>query len=262
VSLSWQPPDNGGSPITHYYVYKGTSSGGEKLTADVGTHTSYTDNKVKAGRTYYYYLIAANAVGRSGASPEVTPVITNSKPMCSVPGQQVISDPAGDQLAAPSNADLDILGVNFAEPASTSNFVVSLQVSDLTAPGPNHQWRVFWDADTSGNRWYVGMDTDATGAPSFWYGYNTGQATGVKYAPAIPTTKIAALAGSGYTPDGTINIVVPKSGVGSPAAGTNLPNVQGRTFAGQGDVSTVSTNAAVDSTGFASYTVMGNAYCP
>lgn len=261
VTLSWQAPDNGGSPITNYYVYKGTAPGAEKLAATVGTHTTYVDSKIKSGVTYYYYLVAANAVGTSPASPEVTPTVINSKPMCSVPGLQVVGDPAGDQVGAPSNADLDILGVYVSEPANTSNLVITLQVSDLSSPGPDHQWRVFWDADTSGDRWYVGMDTDATGKATFMYGYNTGQSTGVQYAPAVPTTSNPALAGSGYSTNGYITIVVPKSGVGNPAVGSTLPNVEARTFGGQGDVTTVSTATAIDYTGNGSYSVVGNAYC-
>jgi hypothetical protein len=137
-----------------------------------------------------------------------------------------------------------------------------MSLTDLSTLGPNEQWRMFWDADSLGDRWYVGMNTDATGAPSFVYGYNTGQNTGVKYAPGIPTTEQTALPGSGVNQAaGTFTVIVPTSAVGSPAAGTTLPDVQGRTFAGQGNVTTASSNLAIDTTGFGSYTLVANSYC-
>lgn len=267
VHLSWLAPDNGGSPITGYRLYRGTAPGKETLFSSVsGTTLSYTDSTVKSGTTYYYKLQALNKYGASALSPEVTPVVVNPKPMCTLPGQTVLVDNAGDQAAAPTNSDLDILSVSIAEPAGTSNLVVTMKVSNLQNMGANHQWRVFWDDPANpGDRWYVGMDTDATGAPTFIYGDNFGVTSPVKYAPGVPTSTTNALSQSKIdTANGTITVVVPKSGVGSPSPSSTsystLNNIQGRTFAGQGDV-TVSTQGAIDTTGFATYTVVGNAYC-
>ncbi|HEX6506215.1 MAG TPA: fibronectin type III domain-containing protein, partial [Chloroflexota bacterium] len=252
VSLSWQAPDNGGSPITNYAIYRGTSPGGEKLLTNVGTHLSYQDAKVKQGTTYYYKLVATNKVGSSQPSPEVTPTLVNLKPMCTVPGQTVLTDPAGDQVGAPNNADLDILSLAVAEPGNTSDFVFTLQVSDLSNPGPLHQWRILFPTP-DGTQRYVGMDTDATGAASFVYG-TTDSTSG-----AVLTTN-TGLPGSGYTADGTITIVVPKSAVGSPAAGSTLSNLRARTFAAQGGV-TILTAPSIDTTSSTTYTVVGNSYC-
>jgi hypothetical protein len=98
------------------------------------------------------------------------------------------------------------------------------------------------------------MDSSATGATSFVYG--TISATG-----GAVTAVNQGLPGSGYTPDGTITIVVPKSDVGSPAAGSTLPSVQARTFALQGDYDVYLAAASVDTTGTANYSVVGNSYC-
>lgn len=262
VTLSWQAPDNGGSPITSYRIYRGTSPGGESQYANAGTHLSYVDNRIKAGMTYYYKLVAINKVGASPASPEVTPSIINPRPMCSAPGALVLGDPVGDQTGAPNFADLDLTGLYIAQPPNTGNLVFSIKVANLATPGAQRQWRVFWDADNAGNRWYVGMDTDVNGNPWFVYGMNTGQSTGVKYAPAIPTSTYTALPGSKIdTANNIITVVVPRSGVGNPAPGSTLPNVQARTFAGQGDVTTASTNLAVDYTGFGTYTLVADSYC-
>ncbi|MGI0068645.1 MAG: fibronectin type III domain-containing protein, partial [Nitrosopumilaceae archaeon] len=78
VSLSWQAPaSNGGSAITSYNIYRGTSSSGETLLTSVsGTTLSYQDTTATNGVTYYYYVTAANSVGPSPNSNEVsaTPV--------------------------------------------------------------------------------------------------------------------------------------------------------------------------------------------
>jgi hypothetical protein len=263
VSLTWQAPDNGGSAITDYVLYKGTSSGGEKKLADLGTHTSYQDTKVKAGTTYYYYLVAKNASGTSPASPEVTPQLVNGKPMCTAPGQLVVTDASGDQVGAPTiNNSLDITGISIQEPGNTNDLAITLSVSDLTSVLPLQQWRVFWDDPSSpGNRWYVGMDAGATGSPSFIYGTNVGLDSPVKYAPGVQETTNTALPGSGYDPaNGTITIVVPKDGVGSPAAGSTLTNVQARTFILTGTGTTM-TQTTIDSSPYNDYQVVGNSYC-
>ena len=74
VSLSWAAPSsNGGSPVTGYDIYRGTSAGGESATpiaSNVAT-TSYTDTGATNG-TYYYTVAAVNAVGVSPQSNEAS----------------------------------------------------------------------------------------------------------------------------------------------------------------------------------------------
>lgn len=72
VTLTWSTPStNGGSPITGYDVYRGTSSGTETLLAQLGVTTAYSDAAVTDGTTYYYEVTALNGVGGSPASTEV-----------------------------------------------------------------------------------------------------------------------------------------------------------------------------------------------
>ena len=68
VTLSWNIPSNGGSAITGFAVYKGTTAGGEGSTPIItlsATTTSYPDTAVVNGTRYYYQVAAINAVGRT-----------------------------------------------------------------------------------------------------------------------------------------------------------------------------------------------------
>ncbi len=78
VTLSWTAPtSNGGSAITGYAIYRGTSSGAETLLTTVPSTTqSYADTTVIAGTTYYYEVVAVNSIGTSALSSEVSAVVT------------------------------------------------------------------------------------------------------------------------------------------------------------------------------------------
>jgi hypothetical protein len=76
VNLSWTVPFDGGSAITGYSIYRGTTSGGEALLTTVPPGTAYADLAVTSGVTYYYRVLATNADGDGASSNEVsaTPV--------------------------------------------------------------------------------------------------------------------------------------------------------------------------------------------
>jgi hypothetical protein len=77
VSLAWNIPGNGGSPIISYDVYRGTASGAETLVSSVTT-TSDVDISVTNGVNYYYEVNAANGVGQGPLSAEVSALPTGS----------------------------------------------------------------------------------------------------------------------------------------------------------------------------------------
>ncbi len=76
VQLSWDPPpSDGGSAITAYRVYRGTTAQGEALLVTLGNVLNYTDTSVTNGQTYYYKVSAVNSIGESVLTDEasVTP---------------------------------------------------------------------------------------------------------------------------------------------------------------------------------------------
>jgi fibronectin type 3 domain-containing protein len=78
VTLVWTAPSsNGGSSITGYKVYRGTTSGGETLLTTLGNVLTYTDASLTNGKTYYYKVSAVNSVGTGALSNErsATPTI-------------------------------------------------------------------------------------------------------------------------------------------------------------------------------------------
>jgi subtilase family serine protease len=61
IALTWKAPaSNGGSAITGYRIYRGTSSGAETLLTTVGVQLSYTDRSTSSGRRYFYKVSALN----------------------------------------------------------------------------------------------------------------------------------------------------------------------------------------------------------
>jgi hypothetical protein len=72
VSLSWSAPAfDGGSPITGYRVYRGTSPNPTvALTPDLGVVTSFQDSGLTNGQPYYYKVSALNLPGEGGLSNE------------------------------------------------------------------------------------------------------------------------------------------------------------------------------------------------
>src|SRR5437763_3442387 len=95
VGLTWQAPaSNGGSPITNYRIYRGTSSNGETLKATIGNVLTYTDTSVTNGVTYYYQVSALNNVGEGPRSNEAS--ATPTAPATPPGAPQGLGATAGD----------------------------------------------------------------------------------------------------------------------------------------------------------------------
>jgi predicted phage tail protein len=72
VQLSWlAPASDGGSPITHYRVWRGSNATVLSFLGN-STGTSYIDSSVENGKTYYYHVTAVNDVGEGANSTTVS----------------------------------------------------------------------------------------------------------------------------------------------------------------------------------------------
>jgi PKD repeat protein len=263
VLLSWQGPDDGGSALTGYQIFRGTTSGGETLLTTVtAAKTVYFDKTAKSTTQYYYRVAAKN---KYGVGPECGEVATTPAPplqsACMLPGITIVTDPTGDQTGAPANSQLDIQSISVAEPfnssASGNQLYFTLQVANLSSPlPPNAQWVIFFTTPDATEH-FVAMDTTSNPAtPEFTYGHVTTIATG---NPSLVTDGTADT-GSTFNANGTILIIIDNSKVSSPAPGNQLVNIYGET---QLEVGAAGTGLleTIDSTSAGRYILIGNQAC-
>jgi hypothetical protein len=131
TKLAWDAPADGGSPITGYTVYRGTSSGGETKDATV-SGTSFTDSAVTVGTTYYYRVVASNAVGDSDPSNEVTATPTT------VPRAPTLAATAGKgqvslSWSKPADGGAAITGYNIYRGTSSGTETLIQTISSGTS---------------------------------------------------------------------------------------------------------------------------------
>ncbi len=73
IKLTWDIPiHNGGKPVLKYRIYRGINPGLEKFLISIdSSKITYNDKNVNSNQTYYYYVIAVNALGEGNPSNEV-----------------------------------------------------------------------------------------------------------------------------------------------------------------------------------------------
>ncbi len=130
ASLSWLTPiSNGGSAITGYKVYRGTSSGSEIFLAN-SSSLSYTDPTALNGTTYYYQITAQNSIGESDRSNETIAIPQATRI------QGTVSDSKGNPLSNVTISD----GIRSATTNVSGDYILNTIAGNytLTASKPGY----------------------------------------------------------------------------------------------------------------------------
>jgi len=268
--LTWLTPDNGGSPITQYNIYRGgvcCQGNNEVFLKKVkSAKTAFFDTSKAAqnGEPYFYYVTAVNSLGEGPHCGQVesVPGLPPQSP-CILPGLTIVTHPVGAQTGAPANSQLNINSISIAEPFVSSltpnQLYITMKVQELNStptPQPNSEWNVLFTVP-NGTQYFVDMNTEGTTpAPAFTYGHIATLATGGKQF----VTDGNADSGS-WAPDGTIRIVIADTKVGGLVPGDQLVSVNGTTQAEAGTSVTGGLLLTVDSTGDGRYILVGNQNC-
>ncbi|PYL27525.1 MAG: hypothetical protein DMF45_11985 [Verrucomicrobia bacterium] len=192
ATLNWSAPDNGGSAITGYNIYRSINGAAFALIATVPVN-NYTDASFAAGDVYH--VTAVNQVGEGPYCPDVAPVAGVATTPCILPGVLAVNDlnPDGSDndggANTPPDPRVNIRQLFVAEPDfgrdSNGNtieklvFTMQLAPSSAGSAPASSQWYIVWTRqgrdpsdpnDIHFDRMWVGMKSDVTGALSFQYG--------------------------------------------------------------------------------------------
>jgi len=258
--LAWSTPDDGGSALTGYRIYKNGA-----LAASVGADVNtYTDGASSPATSYA--VSAINAVGEGARSPAVTPTVPPTA--CALPGILVADDTIDNAPNTPPSPAVDIRTVHVAEPFGTNGAGV-LHFTIKTGAGalpPNSQWYLIWNRttpDATHDRNYVAMRTDLLGNASFEHGrvnYPIVAGNTATNQGNIPT-RFGATTGSYDPGTGVIRIQVATENVDNIGAGALLLSMEARAFFGRNDNLPISQATTSDFSPAGSYLLVGNASC-
>lgn len=275
VQLTWPSPDNSGSDITGYKVYRKIGGGSFALLGST-TSTSFTDITFDKNQTNTYRVTAVNGIGEGPFCHDVTPVLLPPpQNLCLSPGLTVLTDPAGDASAAlgfiggaPPGSDLQRLQV--VQPFAADG-VVKMVFLIQTDPGVSPQ--------PLASAWYVSMkspDGKVHGVHMAWkstspsfesYIAAPNTSGGVDGRFVDQTTIKPAEPESKYEPDkGLITIVVKATDLGLTPGGTiggfNAAVTQSTDVANIGKGATTTYDMMPDSLAYTgSLTFGGNVAC-
>lgn len=214
VVITWQEPDDHGSAIFEYRIYRRFegAAGAEQVGSVSGSTFEFVDVLGQGDASPSYRVSAVNAFGEGPTCLWVSPVFAAPPENgCAEPGITVLEDAPGDATGGQAAHDLRALRIAQPTALGGDRFVFRLEMAGLGTLTPSTTWPVvFVSAD--GNSYFVKMATDLLGAVRFEVGAGTNPS--VAGQPADPD--------SGFDADGTIRIVVPASAIGSPQAADQL----------------------------------------
>ena len=297
IQLSWPAPDNGGSFITAYKIYRRAGPTGPFTLIATVNVPNYTDTTFNSAVQNFYHVTAVNTVGEGPYCKDFLATAGPTQSACVLPGILVINDlnPNGSDNDSGQNTPVDgsvnVKQVYVAEPYSNDgaevlHFTSQVAPSTTGSAPPNSQWYMIWNRqgtpgsadpgdpnDASFDRMYVAMRTDASGAPAFEYGkfgipINTSP-------PPLPDpnanspVKYGNADSGSYDPlTGVIRIRLAKSklrtidgGATKYNAGSDLAALNARTYFNRPDPGQRSQNNASDITSNGTYSIVSNASC-
>jgi len=232
VGLTWSPP-GGGLPIKIYLVYRGTSASVLPQLA-ITTNTSYGDNSVSAGATYYYAVAATDI---EGVLSPMSAVIAVTMPTPPSPPAGLVATPVATTRAS----------LTWSPAASGGLPVLYYQV--LRGNSPDNLSPIVTVAQTS----Y--MDTSVNQGTTYYYGAQAKDSGGdLSPMSAVATATLP------MPPSAPANLVAtPTSGTiasltWSAAASGGLPVLYYQVFRGLSS-SNLSLLATVEQTAFTDTTV-------
>lgn len=280
VHLAWSEPDNGGSALTGYNVYRKVGAGGNYALLASGTmgcpscKTTYDDATALPNTQYFYKVTAKNASGEGSSCGEfsVGQAVDNGN-ACVSPGVTIFSDAAGDNTNS-AVAQHDLRSLQIAQPydpanPTTNKVYFTLKVSNLSpVPLPSSRWTVFFTragagaiAPAASTEWFVDMVTDSTGSPGtpvFQYGHTSVGTGGIRTLNTDGTVDAGT-----QNVNGTIVITLSHptatgTGAAFPAwvPGESLTNINAIT-----QQSVIALLATVDSSDAGGYAVVSNQSC-
>lgn len=251
VVVTWMTPDNGGSPILGYNIYRGTASGAETLLGSVtGESTNkYLDQTADSSTNYFYRVTAVNAVSEGPFCREVSiDSIIGPGTACVAPYLQVAgAGSPGTVPTDPTSGELTIQHVNMGEPftnCSDKSLTFVMKVNSLApAPPPNAEWQVLFNVpDTNGTMRTLFVEAQTQENPavvSYSWGWRGTSPTG----GSLDNGQSTALVTGSTSPDGTITMKFDISNTlhatdltGNPQfdvnipVGTTLTSIQGNTY--------------------------------
>lgn len=257
VLVTWSRPEDHGSPISGYRIYRSTNGGAPTLLASVGADTtSYLDTTIDSSSAYTYSVTAVNGIGEGPSCGAVAPVCSDGggepEDACTVPGLTVLVDKPGDSLTG--LPEHDVLRLSIAEPleVGAGKITFVLKMASLAAPPPDTTWPVVFKGP-DGIDYFVRMMTNAIGQVSF--------STGVSANPSLLTASTPADPASGFSADGTIRIVVSRAAIGNPQPGQALTDFITRIRVEGGAIALTPDNMPDSVARTGSYTVVGNESC-
>ena len=283
VLITWLEPDNGGSPITGYNIYRSTTSGAETFLASVSgeTNTKYLDSSAPSGGVFYYVKAVNGPVAGTmytGGEGNHCGELSVSAPgdPCTLPGITVVRDDTQND-ATDMQAIHDIISTSVAYPFTSTTdpdkLVFTIKVQSLATPlTPGSFYYTTFTIDgaapAAGTVHGVRMIVDNTGTTATFESYvaDAGGAGSYDGRFVVAGSSKPALAGSNFTADGTITIIVSPTDVGVTATnGTHsLTNWNGAVAQTAGGVVTAILDGMPNTSlgrGGIPFTVQSNQFC-